>query len=165
MLIQERRLKAVMGAAIVGALMTMGGPASATVDQVSGFANPDVVCNGDGFEGEFDYAIPMDGDLAGCVYGVITDFKILPSGVYHETANETFVGTYDGRTGTFGLVEDFIIKFDRSGDPQFARCHHPIVDGSGTGDFEGVSGRLDFQDDFSQGPVPITTYKGHLKLG
>ena len=164
MMVNRQRIKAAVGVGVIGGLMTIGGPASAAVDQVSGIADPDVVCDGTGFVGAYDYVIPMSGDLVGCSYGVITEARELPSGVYHEKADETFVGTYQGEYGTFELVEDFIIKFDRAGDPQFARCHHPIVDGSGTGVFEGVSGRLDYQDDFS-GPVPITTYKGHLKFG
>ena len=43
----------------------------------------------------------------------------------------------------------------------FGRCQHPIVSGSGTGVFEGVEGRLDFNDDVSTG---IFYYKGHLRF-
>lgn len=164
MLKHERVVRAFVGTVVVGALMAIGGPAGAAVDQVSGIADAEVVCEGAGFEGSYDYVIPMSGDLEGCSYGVITESKFLPSGVYHEKADETFVGTYQGEEGTFELVEDFIIKFDRDGVPQFGRCHHPIVRGSGTGVFEGVSGRLDYQDDFSDPEHPITTWKGHLKF-
>lgn len=164
MLKHQRRLRAAIGAGIVGALMTIGAPAGAAVDQVSGGIDPAVVCDGTGFGGAYEYYIPMAGDLEGCIYGYNVVGRELPSGVYHEVADETFVGTYQGRYGTFDLTEDFIIKFDRNGVPQWARCHHPIVRGSGTGDFEGVSGRLDFQDDFSDPANPITTYKGHLKF-
>jgi hypothetical protein len=42
----------------------------------------------------------------------------------------------------------------------FERCQHPIVEGSGTGIYEGVSGRLDFRNDVEAGNYP---YKGHLR--
>lgn len=140
-------------------------PASATVDQVSGSADASVSCIGEGYDGDpWDYAIPMTGDLTGCIYGVITDSKNLPqSGIYTEIADETFVGNFGPLYGTFELVENFIIKVDKDGNPVWARCHHPIVRNSGTGGFAGVTGRLDFSDDFS-GPEPVTTYKGHLKF-
>jgi hypothetical protein len=34
------------------------------------------------------------------------------------------------------------------------RCQHPIVEGSGTGVFEGVTGRLDMKDDIEAGNYP-----------
>ena len=43
----------------------------------------------------------------------------------------------------------------------FGRCQHPIVAGSGTGVFEGVTGRLDFKDDIAAGNFP---YRGHFKF-
>ena len=43
----------------------------------------------------------------------------------------------------------------------FGRCQHPIVDGSGEGVFEGVSGRLDFKDDVELVNFP---YRGHLQF-
>jgi hypothetical protein len=42
----------------------------------------------------------------------------------------------------------------------FERCQHPIVEGSGAGIYEGVSGRLDFKNDVEAGNYP---YKGHLR--
>jgi hypothetical protein len=41
----------------------------------------------------------------------------------------------------------------------FGRCQHPIVEGSGTGDFEGVTGRFDIKD---EDPVAFP-YRGHLR--
>jgi hypothetical protein len=41
------------------------------------------------------------------------------------------------------------------------RCQHPIVKGSGTGVFAGVTGRLDMKDDIEAGNYP---YRGHFKF-
>lgn len=111
-----------------------------------------------------DYAIAMQGDLEGCIYGYVTLFRYHEgSGTYQERADETFVGTYKGMAGTFDMIENFTAKYDpETGDQIFGRCKHPIVDGSGTGDFAGISGRLDFKDDISAGNAP---YRGHLSLG
>lgn len=160
------RILLTVAIATAASVVWVASPASASVSQVSGSADASISCTGEGFDGDnWDYAIPMTGDLTGCIYGVITSFKDLPqSGIYTEIADETFVGNYGSRHGTFDLVENFIIKFDKDGNPVWARCHHPIVRNTGTGDFAGVTGRLDFSDDFS-GPVPVTTYKGHLKFG
>ena len=40
-------------------------------------------------------------------------------------------------------------------------CQHPIIVGSGTGGFEGVTGRVDFKDDVVTGDYP---YRGHISL-
>ena len=42
----------------------------------------------------------------------------------------------------------------------FGRCQHPIVPGSGTDIYEGVTGRLDFKDNIEAGNFP---YRGHLR--
>ncbi len=109
-----------------------------------------------------DYTIGMTGDLEGCIYGYIKDFRFHPSGTYQEYADEIFVGSYGALSGTFELTEFFTAKFDDDGNPVWGRCKHPIVAGSGTGDFEGVTGRLDFKDDVEAGNAP---YKGHLRFG
>ena len=41
------------------------------------------------------------------------------------------------------------------------RCQHPIVAGTGTGVFEGVTGRLDFKDVVE---IPNYSYRGHFKF-
>lgn len=154
------RILLTMALAIGASVFWVASPASATVNQVSGNAVAPVACEQLG-----DYQIQVTGNLTGCIYGYITDSKTLPqSRIYKEIADETFVGSFGDLTGTFDLVENFIIKFNKDGTPAWARCHHPIVRGSGTGDFEGVTGRLDFSDDFSDPNAPVTTYKGHLKL-
>ena len=116
------------------------------------------------------YAIVMragDGDLVGCVYGFNPVFKGPgPSGVAKERADEIFVGSYDDGKykGMFRMRENWHAKFDLAAETQiFGFCKHPIVKGSGTGDFEGVRGRLDFRDDLSNPDKPRFVYKGHLK--
>ncbi len=107
-----------------------------------------------------DYAFRIDGSLEGCVYGTITESRSHPSGTYQEVADEIFVGTYNGEYGTFEMTE-FYTEKRVDGVLVFARCKHPIVTGSGTGVFEGVSGRLDFKDDVVAG---TSVYKGHLRF-
>ena len=167
----RKRLTAQRMAALVSALLltlVMAVPAAAGgngATQISGVGFP--------AEGRcdhllpFDYAIYMDpaeGDLDGCVIGVATSFKFGPSGVAKERADEVFHGSYDGHVGTFRMTENWHAKYDpASGIQVFGFCKHPIVKGSGTGDFEGVRGRLDFRDDLSDPANPRFIYKGHLK--
>ena len=149
--------------------MVMAVPASAGgngANRVSGIGYPpgDGECNAPP-GGSAHYAIVMTGDLVGCVYGVVTSYQGPgPSGVYKERAAETFVGTYHGREGTFRMTENFHAKFDlASGNEIFGFCKHPIVEGSGTGVFEGVSGRLDFRDDVDDPDDVSYPYKGPVR--
>ena len=43
----------------------------------------------------------------------------------------------------------------------FGRCQHPIVAGSGTGVFNGVTGQMNFKDDIEAGNFP---YRGQLRF-
>ena len=110
------------------------------------------------------YALVLDGDLKGCLYTFVDHetAQSSPSGTYRETGTETFVAS-DG-SGTFETTYRFEAKYEDvanlSGEI-FGRCQHPIVEGSGTGVFEGVSGRLDFKDDVETGEF---FYRGHLRL-
>lgn len=110
-----------------------------------------------------DYAIALQGDLDGCIYGTVTFISFNEtSGIYLERADETFVGSWGGTTGSFGLTENFTGKFDTVTFEQFhGRCQHPIVEGSGTDGFDGVRGRLDFKDDVDTGTLD---YRGNLML-
>ena len=165
----NRRMAALVSALLLALVMAV--PASAGgkgATQVSGIGFPDepdpaeAVCT----ELPFDYTIVMTGDLEGCVYGVITSSKgPTASGVYKERADETFVGSYKGKyVGTFEMRENFHARFDLdSGNELFGFCKHPIVKGSGTGDFAGVLGRLDFRDDVDDPDNVSFPYKGHLR--
>jgi hypothetical protein len=114
------------------------------------------------------FIVSMTGDLEGCLYTFVDDFECSPSGTYREEGREYFVGTYNGQPGTFWTGYEFEGRYEGcplDGEPLgaeiFGRCQHPIVKGSGTGVFEGVSGRLDFKDNVE---LLIFPYKGHLNF-
>jgi hypothetical protein len=112
------------------------------------------------------YSVKMTGDLEGCLHVFIDEYNCSQSGTYREIGREYFVGTFKGETGTFWTSYKFEAKFEGCaadgsylGAEIFGRCQHPIVEGSGTGVFEGVTGRMDFKDDVEVGNFP---YTGHL---
>jgi hypothetical protein len=83
--------------------------------------------------------------------------------VYLETGQEIFVGSLDeGPVGTFTTTYKFESKIAPDGSEIHGRCQHPIVDGGGTGGFEGASGQLNFKDDVETGEF---LYKGHIDVG
>ncbi len=86
-----------------------------------------------------DFSSILHGDLEGCIYTYVESAECTPSGTYHESGHEVFVSA-DG-SGTFGTTYFFQAKYKdcpNLTDEIVGRCQHPIVDGSGTGDFEGV---------------------------
>lgn len=108
------------------------------------------------------YALTMTGDFTGCHYVFIDSFRCTAGGAYFETGRETFVGMYNGGTGRFDTTYVFTATYtdcDNLLGEIAGRCEHPIVDGSGTGIFEGVRGRFDMKDDVEAGNFP---YRGHL---
>jgi len=111
----------------------------------------------------YDYALVMTGDLEGCLYTDVKTAESSPSGTYRETGTELFVGSYLDGSGTFETTYRFEAKYEDvanlSGEI-FGRCQHPIVEGSGTGVFEGVSGILLFKDEVETGTF---FYRGHLR--
>ena len=137
--------------------------------QISGIGFPGTVdeCNDPVGEGA-TFIIKMTGDLEGCIYTFVEGFDCTPSGTYREWGTEYFVGTYRGQSGTFTRDYNFEGKYEgcpENGEPLgaeiFGRCQHPIVEGTGTGFFEGVTGRLGFKDDIEAGNFP---YRGHLRF-
>ena len=111
------------------------------------------------------YALTLTGDLDGCLYTFVETADCSPSGTYRETGRELFVGQYTGQDGTFRTTYRFTAKYEECVDDipvgeLFGRCQHPIIAGSGTGVFAGVSGRLDFKDDIAAENFP---YRGHLR--
>ncbi len=115
-----------------------------------------------------------EGNLRGCWYTLVEAFKFSPSidaapVVYQERGREVFVGGWyddDGNLlgeGTFETTYKFTAKF---ADASLAveihgRCQHPIVAGTGTGVFEGATGRVDFKDDVATG---VLHYRGHISV-
>src|SRR5262245_44045897 len=98
------------------------------------------------------FSLKMTGDIDGCLYVFVDEVKCSPSGTYRERGREFFDGTYNGVSGTFRTNYKFEAKYTglpgncdiTSATELFGRCQHPIVVGSGTGAFAGVTGRIDF---------------------
>ena len=114
------------------------------------------------------YAVILTGDLEGCLYITVEESECSPSGTYREVGTEEFVGTYNGEAGSFRTTYKFEAKYEGCADDGsyigaeiLGRCQHPIVEGSGEGVFEGVSGRLDMKDDIAAGNYP---YRGHFRF-
>jgi hypothetical protein len=155
--------------ALIGVVSTAPSPALAQgATQISGVAVFDepapLVCAP--VPVPYDYALVMSGDLTGCLYTDVETTESSPSGTYRETGTELFVSSDPKRPGQFSTTYRFEAKYEDvdSVPPvgeQFGRCQHPIVEGSGMGSFEGVSGRLDFKDDVETGEF---FYRGHLRF-
>jgi hypothetical protein len=154
--------RSVVLTACVAAMLTVAPtPASAQeVTRISGVGFFDVDDLGDSGSVGADFALIMTGDLEGFLYVFVETAEFTPSGTYMETGRELFVGA----DGSFETEYRFEAKYE---DPAnligeiFGRCQHIIVEGSGTGAFEGVSGRIDFKDDIEAGDFP---YRGSLQF-
>jgi hypothetical protein len=152
---------------VMGLLMALPGSAQAATNQLSGEASYDAAtCPAPpaGYEEFVSYpGLDMTGSLDGCLYTRADPAHQTPSGVYLETGEEVFVGRLNGGPeGTFATTYRFEAKFEPDGTEIRGRCQHPIVAGSGTGGFDGATGRLDFKDIIGD---PVTyVYRGHLKL-
>ncbi len=159
-------LTAVAVVAFISVALTVTSPALAGgATQISGvgyFAEGNDCTDEEGAGS--DFAIKMTGDLEGCKYVFVETFECMPSGTYIETGTEIYVGSGDERDdGTFSMTYRFTAKYENCPNlvgPIFGRCQHPIIAGSGTHDYEGVTGRLDFKEDIEAGNSP---YRGHLR--
>ena len=152
-----RRLTLLLVAAAALVALVASANAAGTT-QIAGIQGPDTAC-GDVNNGIFG----MAGSLVGCWYTTaITYDKANPSGTIQVRGTETFVGCLNGTTcGSFNTTFTFTAKYAPTLAEIHGRCHHPIVDGSGTGGFTGATGVLTFKDDVSNGTAP---YKGHISL-
>jgi hypothetical protein len=144
-------------------VLTIPTPALAQgATQIAGTAAPPVAgaCVDAAGQGNFSFALTMTGDLDGCLYVFIETADCSPSGTYRETGTETFVGQYNGQAGTFRTTFRYTAKYVEcdndipGGGEIVGRCQHPIIAGSGTGAFAGVTGRL-----YLSG----ANYRGHLR--
>lgn len=158
-----RKLFATSVFAIASVIVNTAMPAGATPGntQIDGVAKIDfATCT----ELASPLTLRMTGSLEGCWY--TTSLEVVhttPSGGYRERGTERFIGCLttggSSKCGSFDTTYQFEAKYQTS--PPFAeihgRCQHPIV--SGTGDFEGVTGRVDFKDDVQNG---CFYYRGHI---
>ena len=165
-------LTTLVAVALIGVVSTAPSPALAggatQISGVASYADPGECVDPEG-AGATYAPLDMTGDLEagglqGCLYTFVdtTDTDSSPSGTYRETGTEIFVARdpEDGTVaGTFETTYRFEAKFDENGEI-FGRCQHPIVEGSGTGIYEGVTGILFFKDDVEAGNFP---YRGHLR--
>lgn len=154
-----------LGVVVGGTLASLQAPANAATDQISGVGVLDAAgeCGPppSGYEDFDDFTMVLTGDLDGCWYSRIETTKTTPSGVYLESGEEVFVGSLNGGPeGTFATTYKFESKWDTDGSEIHGRCQHPIVAGSGTGAFEGATGRVDFKDEVTTGQY---FYRGHVK--
>jgi hypothetical protein len=148
--------------AIISVVSTAPSPAlegGATQISGVGFFDEVDVCNSASVGA--DFALIMTGDLEGCLYTFVDTAESSPSGTYRETGTELFVPP-DGVSmfETTYRVEAKFEDVDNLAGTIFERCQHPIVEGSGTGIFEGVSGHLFIRADVEAGNY---LYKGHLQ--
>src|SRR5215470_10908842 len=58
------------------------------------------------------YSLNMTGTLSGCYYTWVDEFECSPSGTYREIGREYFVGTYNGKFGTFRTNYRFEAKYE-----------------------------------------------------
>ena len=151
----------------VAAITILTNPSAALAQgsrQISGiafFADPGECTDAQGNGSEF--ALRMTGDLQGCHYVFVDSHECSPSGTYRETGAEIFVGNYSGGSGTFATTYVFTAKYEDCSNligEIFGRCEHPLTGQSGTGVFEGFTGRIDFKDDVEAGNF---VYRGHLR--
>jgi hypothetical protein len=168
----KRQRLALLVVLVMSLLMVSPLAANAATNQLSGDARYDF--DGDqcplpppGPYGDF-ISYPgavLTGSLEGCLYTKVVTAKQIRSGVYLETGEEVFFGSLDGGpVGTFTTTYKFESKWDpdaATGVEVRGRCQHPIAVGSGTGGFEGATGRLDFKDIVDLG---IFVYRGHISL-
>src|SRR5918994_3116722 len=158
-----RRLTVLVAATLLALILAAPAALAEGATQISGSAVLDEADECDSGSVGADYALIMTGDLEGCLYTFVGPHKSSPSGTYRETGTETFVGSYLGRSGTFETTYRFEAKYEDVANligEIFGRCQHPIVEGSGTGIFKGVRGRLDFKDEVESGTF---FYRGHLR--
>ena len=108
-----------------------------------------------------DFALIMSGDLDGCLYEFVETRQSSPSGIYLETGRDLFVASEGA--GSFETTYRFEAKYEDVSNLAgeiFGRCQHPIVESSGTGIYEGVSGQFDIKDNVEAGSF---LYRGHLR--
>jgi len=104
----------------------------------------------------------MAGGLVGCWYtDTVEVLHSTANGAYQERGTETFIGCLSDETtcGTFSTTYKFTAKYAADGSELHGHCEHPLV--SGTGDFAGITGQVNFRDEVQTGEF---LYKGHVQL-
>lgn len=108
-------------------------------------------------------AMRLSGDLQGCYYIFVESFVCLPNGIYRMSGNEVFVKDGSDGNDLFRTTYNFEGKYVDCATQLieiFGRCQHPITAGTGTGIYEGVTGRIDVKDDVK---ALEFNYRGYLQ--
>jgi hypothetical protein len=156
-----RRFTVLVAATLLALILAASAALAGGATQISGVAFFDGADSCDSASVGADFALIMTGDLDGCLYTFIETSESSPSGTYREVGTELFVASEGA--GTFETTYRVEAKFedvDTLAGTIFERCQHPIVEGSGTGIYEGVSGILLFKDNVETGEF---LYRGHLR--
>jgi hypothetical protein len=156
-----RRGTVLVAATLLALILAAPAALAGGATQISGVAFFDGADSCDSASVGADFALIMTGDLDGCLYTFIETSESSPSGTYRGVGTELFVASEGA--GTFETTYRVEAKFedvDTLAGTIFERCQHPIVEGSGTGLYEGVSGQLFFRNDVEAGNY---LYKGHLR--
>ena len=154
--------------ALISVVLTAPTPANAGgATQIRGTAidgTDDCIPKDDGVDDPtiFPLFFPMEEEgLNGCLYSYAESFEESPGGTIRERGHEIFVSHDPNKLGWFETTYLLTAKFADDGTEIWGRCQHPITEGTGTGDYEGVTGRIDIKDDVDAGDFP---YKGHLRF-
>jgi hypothetical protein len=159
-----RRGTVLVAATLLALILAAPAALAGGATQISGVAFFDGADTCDSASVGADFALIMTGDLDGCLYTFIETSESSPSGTYRETGTELFVASDSEGADTFTTTYRFEAKYEDVTDPAteiFGRCQHPIVEGSGTGIYQGVTGIVFFKDDVEAGNFP---YRGHLRF-
>lgn len=120
----------------------------------------DEVTNSAGEEPAF--ASDFVGDLDGCLYTFPETSSCSATGVYVEEGMEIYVGGGgEGDDGTFETTYRFTAHFASEEECSTftnqirGRCLHPIAAGTGTGDYEGVTGMFQMTDNVEEGTADL----------
>ena len=168
----------IVAVATFAALAVWGSPLWAGATQISGTGvfdgGTDCGEPPEGFEEYFWFTVELSGDLVGCLYTLPLEGKTTKANTYQEVGLEIIEACldYNGNGscdlnepyGTFETSYHFTSKW--AGEPFLSaqlngRCQHPITVGTGTGDFVGITGRLDFKDDVVEGDFD---WRGHVDI-
>jgi hypothetical protein len=172
-----RPLLVLLGALVAAAAVPAAASAHVGNNQVSGDQSPPVTDANRCFEKSAAASYTMTGSLVGCWYTdtfiVTKDTKRNGIEEIHAIGTEHFVGCLDvdrGRHctrpdphGTLAFTFTFIGQFNATTGKEIqGSCHHPIV--SGTDDFAGATGVLNFTDTIVNETLVSSPYTGHIKL-
>jgi hypothetical protein len=120
----------------------------------------DEITNSAGVEPAF--SSDFVGDLDGCLYTFPESYSCSANGVYVEDGMEIYVGGGgEGDDGTFETTYRFVAHFPSEEECNSftnqirGRCLHPIVAGTGTGDYEGVTGMFQMTDNVEEGTADL----------